>query len=156
MIIRREGRLERGVRRGEPTASGLPMSFATVLVASERMAEVSTPSKLALVERLRHGISARLHPPPLFLSTLLWSLNTVSSQSSRPFWCPWAREAEGCKRVGSGRTRDLTRLCVLIINLDLDQIYDLIKLGRAEFIERISIPISSGNQLDSIKMFISL
>lgn len=43
-------------RKGEHTASGLPMSLATEEVASERMAEVSTPSRLTLVERFRQGI----------------------------------------------------------------------------------------------------
>ena len=40
------------------TASGLPMSLATEEVASERMEEVSTPSRFTLVERLRQGIFA--------------------------------------------------------------------------------------------------
>lgn len=43
-------------RERERTASGFPMRLATVEVASERMEEVSTPSRVTLVERLRHGI----------------------------------------------------------------------------------------------------
>lgn len=43
-------------RWGENTFSGLPMILATEEVASERMEEVSTPSRLTLVEMLRHGI----------------------------------------------------------------------------------------------------
>lgn len=43
-------------REREHTASGLPIRLATVEVASERMEEVSTPSRGTLVERLRHGI----------------------------------------------------------------------------------------------------
>lgn len=42
--------------RGKHTASGLPMSLATEEVASERIEEVSTPSKFTFVEMLRHGI----------------------------------------------------------------------------------------------------
>ena len=38
------------------TASGLPISLATVEVASERMEEVSIPSRLTLVEMFRQGI----------------------------------------------------------------------------------------------------
>lgn len=38
------------------TASGLPMILAMVEVASERTAEVSTPSRFTLAEMFRHGI----------------------------------------------------------------------------------------------------
>ena len=43
-------------RERESTASGLPMSLATVEVASERIEEVSTPSRPTLVEMFRQGI----------------------------------------------------------------------------------------------------
>ena len=43
-------------RERERTASGLPMSLATVEVASERIEEVSTPSRPTLVEMFRQGI----------------------------------------------------------------------------------------------------
>ena len=43
-------------RQRESTASGLPMSLATVEVASERIEEVSTPSRPTLVEMFRQGI----------------------------------------------------------------------------------------------------
>ncbi|GAU13898.1 hypothetical protein TSUD_262250 [Trifolium subterraneum] len=50
-------------RERESTASGFPMIVATVEVASDKMEEVSTPSRLTLVERLRHGIvSVSLSP----------------------------------------------------------------------------------------------
>jgi hypothetical protein len=45
---------------GELTASGLPMTEATVLEASARMAEVSTPSSFTFVDTFRHGILAHL------------------------------------------------------------------------------------------------
>jgi hypothetical protein len=59
---------KKGTRGGKGeamlTASGLPMMLATALEASARMAEVSTPSRLTLVDTLRHGI---LGPRRFFL-----------------------------------------------------------------------------------------
>jgi hypothetical protein len=50
-------RIERGEEgEREHTASGLPMMAATVLEASARMAEVSTPSRFTFVDTFRHGI----------------------------------------------------------------------------------------------------
>lgn len=54
-------------RMEELTASGFPTILATVLVASDRMEEVSIPSKLTLVERLRQGIFSSCF---LFFSSL--------------------------------------------------------------------------------------
>ncbi|GJN28506.1 hypothetical protein PR202_gb16639 [Eleusine coracana subsp. coracana] len=56
--ISRSGR-EMGMEGGELTASGLPMTEATVLEASARMAEVSTPSRFTFVDTFRHGILVR-------------------------------------------------------------------------------------------------
>lgn len=77
--------------KGFRTASGLPMSLATEEVASERMEEVSTPSRLTLVERLRHGIL--LHSSSLSLSATVngrkrqWRNTQISSF----IW--WTRES---------------------------------------------------------------
>lgn len=38
------------------TASGLPVILATVEVASERIEDVSTPSRFTFVERFKQGI----------------------------------------------------------------------------------------------------
>ena len=48
--------VEKKRKRDERTASGLPMMVATVLEASARTAEVSTPSRFTLVDTLRQGI----------------------------------------------------------------------------------------------------
>jgi hypothetical protein len=57
-LIGRKG--GQGLEGGELTASGLPMTEATVLEASARMAEVSTPSRFTFVDTFRHGILAHL------------------------------------------------------------------------------------------------
>jgi hypothetical protein len=57
LISRKDGQ---GLEGGELTASGLPMTEATVLEASARMAEVSTPSRSTFVDTFRHGILAHL------------------------------------------------------------------------------------------------
>lgn len=64
-------------RKIEVTASGLPMILATVEVASERMEEVSTPSRLTLVDRFRQGIFA-LSLFALLCKTLVASLVSLS------------------------------------------------------------------------------
>ena len=46
-------------RDASRTASGLPMTVATVLEASARMEEVSTPSRFTFVDTFRQGILAR-------------------------------------------------------------------------------------------------
>jgi hypothetical protein len=57
-----------GMEGPELTASGLLMTEATVLEASARMAEVSTPFRLTFIDTFRHGILAhflaRSSPPP--------------------------------------------------------------------------------------------
>jgi hypothetical protein len=67
-ISLQEQQIKKGTRGGKGeamlTASGLPMMLATALEASARMAEVSTPSRLTLVDTLRHGI---LGPRRFFL-----------------------------------------------------------------------------------------
>ena len=69
---------ERGrEREGMVTDSGLPTILATTEVASERIEEVSTPSRLTFVERFRHGIVSR---PSLSLTASLLHCRSMQLQ----------------------------------------------------------------------------
>jgi hypothetical protein len=85
-----KSKLERE-RERERTASGLPMILATVEVASERMEEVSTPSRLTLVEMFRHGIFSLFL---CFFTLFLWSLLPQSAQTSLPKIMKWRELGE--------------------------------------------------------------
>lgn len=67
VLIRQKGTQRKREEFREQTASGFPISLAKVLVASESMGDVSTPSKLTFVDRVRHGMA----PGPFLLSAPL-------------------------------------------------------------------------------------